>query len=659
MTSQSWDSLPLDQFEQIDALCGAFEARWKAGESPRAEEMLACAAEDVRGPLLAELISLEVEYRRRRGEQFGAEEFVARFPTDATLIRDLWGELQSSQTIHNRENDGHSPPVAPPGFEIIGEVGHGGMGVVYKARQTNLNRVVALKMIATGSTRSRGRFLIEAEAAARFSHPNITQVYEIGEAGDRSFLVMEYVEGGSLDRLLDGTPWPVQDAVRLIEVVARAVHFAHENGVVHRDLKPANILLAGGRGEGRGERDNPSTIRSSSHSPTPSPQLSTPKVADFGLARLLDEDSQTRTGEVFGTPRYMAPEQASGLTGIGPHADIHALGVILYELLVGRPPFQGESLMNTLEQVRTLEPVSPRRLRPNLPRDLETVCLKCLEKEPARRYSTAATLADDLARFEAGRPVLARPVSATVRTLRLARRNPVITGMLTTIVLLTVTAIAALVVQNRVVVAAKNAEAIERGKVESERDDANRARAEAERSLYFSMIAQSDLHVRKGDVPSARLSLNACPPQLRHWEWYYLDGLLRSDLRTFAAGTSEAPWIYAVALSPDGKLLATGAGAPQFVNTPPKAPGALRVWDIASGRTVLDVTGKALGVTAVAFGPDSSWLVAGEIDIRGSATGPLRAWEISTGRELWRAVPRAYSAVRVSPDGKLVTARAV
>ncbi|MCE9563949.1 MAG: protein kinase [Planctomycetes bacterium] len=658
MTSTSWDNLPLDQLEQIDAVCATFEARWKAGESPRAEDALAAIAEEMRCPLLVELLGLEVDYRRQRGDRVAVEEFVARFPTNDGLIRDLWGELPDGLTVHDRENDGTVPPVVP-GFEIIGELGRGGMGIVYKARQTKLNRVVALKMIATGSTKGRGRFVTEAAAAARLNHPYITQVYEIGETGGRLFLVMEYVEGGSLDRLLDGTPWPTRTAARLIEVVARAVHFAHENGVVHRDLKPANILLAGGRGQGREKREEPGTVGSSSLSPLPFPLSPVPKVADFGLARLLDEDSQTRTGEVFGTPRYMAPEQAAGLTGIGPQADIHALGVILYELFVGRPPFQGESLMNTLEQVRTLEPVPPRRLRPTLPRDLETVCLKCLEKEPGRRYSTAAALADDLARFEAGRPVLARPVSAAVRTLRLARRNPVVTGMLATIVLLTTAAIAALVVQNREVVAARDAEASERGKAESERDDAKRARNEAERSLYFSMIAQSDLHVRKGDVPSARLTLNACPLHLRNWEWYYLDGLLRSDLRTFAAGTAQASWVYAVALNADGKLLATGAGAPQFVNTPPRAPGALRVWDVASGRTVLDVTGKTLGVTAVAFGPDSSWLVAGEIDIRGSATGPLRAWEVSTGRELWRAASRAYSAVRVSPDGKLIAARAV
>jgi tetratricopeptide (TPR) repeat protein len=299
-----------------------------------------------------------------------------------------------------------SAAITVPGYEILGVLGRGGMGVVYQARQKGLNRLVALKMILAGAHASLehlARFRAEAEAVASLQHPNIVQVYDTGEHEGRSYFSLEYVDGGSLAQKLGGAPQQPRQAATLVQALARAVHYAHERGIVHRDLKPANVLLT---------------------------SQGTPKVTDFGLARRLDEDGQTRTGDVMGTPSYMAPEQAHGkVHEIGPPADIYALGVILYECLTGRPPFRGATLLETLEQVRSAEPVGPRRLQPSVPRDLETICLKCLDKDPRKRYASATELADDLRRFLASEPIKARPATRGERAWKWARRRPAVAAL--------------------------------------------------------------------------------------------------------------------------------------------------------------------------------------------------------------------------------------
>jgi serine/threonine-protein kinase len=292
------------------------------------------------------------------------------------------------------------PPVA--GYELLDELGRGGMGVVYQARHLALNRVVALKMVRTGGDagpEEAARFRAEAEAAARLQHPHVVQIFEVGEHEGRPYLALEYAAGGSLARKLGGTPLSPAEAAALVEPLARAVDAAHGRGIVHRDLKPGNVLLTAD---------------------------GTPKVADFGLARCAGaEGAHTQTGAVLGTPSYMAPEQAAGKSReVGPAADVYALGAILYECLTGRPPFKGATPLETLEQVRSREPVPPSHLQPRVPRDLETVCLKCLEKEPHRRYASAAALADDLARFREARPVSARPVGRLGRAWKWCRRRP-------------------------------------------------------------------------------------------------------------------------------------------------------------------------------------------------------------------------------------------
>jgi tetratricopeptide (TPR) repeat protein len=292
-------------------------------------------------------------------------------------------------------------PVAPPGYEILGVLGRGGMGVVYKARQVSLNRVVALKMILAGGYASSDeliRFVAESEAVARMDHPNVVRVFHAGQHDGLPFFAMEYVAAGTLsDRLRDG-PLVPQVAAKLVEQTARGIAACHAAGLLHRDLKPQNVLLAAD---------------------------GTPKVTDFGLVKLLDgQEGPTTTGAVMGTPSYMAPEQARGDTAaVGRATDVYGLGAVLYALLTGRPPFQAPTPMETLRQVEYDDPVTVRELQPGVPRDLETICLKCLEKDPVRRYPTADTLADDLRRFLTGEPILARPAGVIEKGWKWVRRN--------------------------------------------------------------------------------------------------------------------------------------------------------------------------------------------------------------------------------------------
>ena len=356
------------------------------------------------------------------------------------------------------------------GYEILGVLGRGAMGVVYKARQRGLRRLVALKMISAGShctTADLTRFRSEAEAVADLQHPNIVRLYEVGEDEGRPFFSLEYVEGQSLAARINGVPQPPLEAARMVMALADAMEHAHRHGIIHRDLKPANVLVTTD-----GE----------------------PKITDFGLVkRLEDESGQTLSGSILGTPSFMAPEQAEGRTrDIGARTDVYGLGAILYQMLTGRPPFRAASVLDTLEQVRTREPIPPSQFEPKLPRDLETIDLKCLQKDPAQRYDSAAALAEDLRRFLAGEPILARPVGTAERCWRWCRRNPRLAVLAGAVVMLLVAWAASATWLYRLALAnerealanartaARNAEQAERN-AEQARRNADEARQSADR----------------------------------------------------------------------------------------------------------------------------------------------------------------------------------
>jgi serine/threonine-protein kinase len=360
-------------------------------------------------------------------------------------------------------------------YELLGELGHGGMGVVYKARHIRLDRFVALKMVLAGAHASPvqlARFLSESQAIARLQHPNIVQLYEVGEHEGLPFLALEFVDGDSLAQKTGGRPMPPREAAQLIAILAGAMDYAHRNGVIHRDLKPANILLTAD---------------------------GVPKVVDFGLAKRLEvESAHTRTGTLMGTPSYMAPEQARGDNqGIGPHTDVYALGAVLYELLTGRPPFLAANAMETVLAVLNSEAVAPSRIQPRTPRDLETICLKCLQKEPGQRYASAAALADDLYRQVAGEPIRARPVGPAERLVRWARRHPGVAALTAAVmVLLTTVAvvsmIAAVAIREGKLAAEQNAETarVAQKQAEDARAEAERQKGAAERSAAAALAAR-------------------------------------------------------------------------------------------------------------------------------------------------------------------------
>ncbi len=352
-------------------------------------------------------------------------QFLTRHPRYALQLQGFFADMDRmnrltsplrSSTLFSTPTTNPPVPALPAGmflgdYELLEVLGEGGMGVVYRARQLSLNRSVAIKMIRTGriATASQvARFRNEAETVAVLDHPHVVPIYEVGEADGHLFYSMKLVEGGNLLQSLSRFQAEPRAAARVVADVANAVHHAHERGILHRDLKPSNVLLD-------------SEFR--------------PRVADFGLAKWMNVDSElTQSGFLVGTPSYMAPEQAAAERDAGCHVttatDVYGLGAVLYAILTGKPPFEGETLLQTLEQVRSREPVPPRRLQPRVPCDLETICLKCLEKEPRRRYTSAQALAEDLERFLAGKPIAARPVRTWEKSWKWARRKPAVAVLL-------------------------------------------------------------------------------------------------------------------------------------------------------------------------------------------------------------------------------------
>jgi len=552
-------------------------------------------------------------------------------------------------------------------YELLEEIARGGMGVVYKARQTRLNRLVALKMILAGQLASPDdvkRFYTEAEAAANLDHPGIVPIFEVREQDGQHYFSMGYVEGQSLATRVAAGPLPPREAATLAREVAQSIQYAHDHGVIHRDLKPANILLdAKGRS----------------------------KVTDFGLAKKLEGDSGlTASGQIMGTPSYMPPEQASGRLDVGPLADLYSLGAVLYHMLTGRPPFQAAGVMDTLLQVIEREPVSPSVLNPHVARDLETITLKCLQKDPQRRYASAAALASDLENWLEGRPIEARPVGRLERSWRWCRRNPAVTTALAAVALLLVaiTALSLLSAQKSrqfaVRIQSERDVALKNLKRALEAEDASKRYSNGlERQLYVNLVSLAQREALAGDVELAERLLDRCPLKLRGWEWDYCkrschDELMAVDTlkngptggvaygpdgRWFAAGhdhgalmcDSETGQIIRVfkgsggevislAISRDGKRIAAGRNDSTFT-----------IWDATDGRVMHTLRISASSVKDLAFSPDGRLLRTGADGAGPRAPDWLKLWEVATGVEA-RMIPSskeygAMSAVAYSPDG--------
>jgi eukaryotic-like serine/threonine-protein kinase len=489
------------------------------------------------------------------------------------------------------------------GYEILGELGRGGMGVVYKAQRVALKRLVALKMVLAGAHAGSvelARFRAEAEAVARLQHPNIVQIYEVGEHEGRAYCALEYVAGGSLAQHLAGKPLAPAVAGKLVVALAAGVQHAHEHGIVHRDLKPANVLLG----------DN-----------------GIPKVTDFGLAKTLDTpDGPTKSGTVLGTPSYMAPEQALGQNrAIGPATDIYSLGAILYECLTGRPPFKAETSLDTMLQVASQDPVSPRQINGQVPRDLETICLKCLRKEPARRYASARELADDLGRFLRNEPIRARPVGPLERAVKWARRRPAWSAALALVLLLPPLTGAVIWKAQR------------RGPSPIGQTEPAPIINADEHMRYAQQIGQADQERLEGKFNRAQEILGECSPRLRGWEWDYLQRLCSWGMRRTLTDCGGA--VRQVAFGRDGRL-AVVAGSP-----------GVQVRDASSGK-VLARLGEGHGrVNAVAFSPDGKQLVSAGADHW------LRVYDTTSSQEVAaRDQGGPVHCVAFSPDGKWLAA---
>jgi eukaryotic-like serine/threonine-protein kinase len=427
--------------DHINKLCDQFKSDLNDGISPRIEDVLSGWKGDQRTELFRKLLTIEFGFRRLEQTAPTINEFIERFPQDTENIRSFFAASLVSENDGDRAGTSgkvvnSSPKEQFGDYEILRKVGHGGMGEVFKAFDKKLNRIVALKRIHSGefaSDEEVKRFHIEAEAAAKLDHPGIVPIFEVGEHNSEHFLSMGFVEGTDLNELLKNGPLPPHDAAALIQKVAIAMQYAHEHGIVHRDIKPANILLSRSNKTSR-------TYQNSEHStPQPPPfpngrsltnaQLSTflsqPRITDFGLAKNISADTgMTVTGQILGTVGYMPTEQASGRTDeIGPRSDVYSLGATLYATLTGRPPFQADNILETLRQGLETEPVSPRQINPAVDKDLETICLKCLEKDAVKRYVSAQYLADDLERYIAGKPIFARPLGRVAKTWRWCKRN--------------------------------------------------------------------------------------------------------------------------------------------------------------------------------------------------------------------------------------------
>jgi WD40 repeat protein/tRNA A-37 threonylcarbamoyl transferase component Bud32/tetratricopeptide (TPR) repeat protein len=665
--------LPRDLEEALDGPCDRFEAAWQGGGRPSIRDHLSGLEGAARLALLRELVLLDAYYRRRGGEQVSPDDYTGPFP-----------ELELSWLAGALAAPGKDALPQVAGYEVLGLLGRGGMGVVYKARQLKASRLVALKMVRSAQLASQEelrRFRAEAEVTARLDHPNIVPVFEVGEQDGQPFFSMKLVEGDNLGHHLAAARAAAPkgrhaDTARLLVAVARAVHCAHQHGLLHRDLKPANVLV---------DREGQ------------------PHVTDFGLARRLEgAPGLTQTGAVVGTPAYMAPEQALSGKALTTAVDVYGLGAILYECLTGRPPFRGDSPLETLQQVVGQAPVRPRSLAPGLDRDLETICLTCLHKEPARRYGSALALVEDLERWLRGEPISARPVRWPERVGKWARRQPALAGLAVLCLVIVVAAFAVISWQLGVVTDQKGIAEAKTKAAEEEADRAEKAGRQARdalareeeagrrreraleaasRALALGNLGRAFDAYRVGRFAEAERLLDECPPRFRSWEWGHLQRLCRGGPFVLTGHTST---VHAVDFSPTGEWLATAG-----------ADGTVRVWSAATGEQAHLLRGHTGAVTRLAFSPDGALLASGGMDgtvrvhdtrasrllrahaahppngvclafspdgkwlASGGGDGKVRFWETATGRPgpvLGGEVTAGVVSVTFSPDGERVVA---